>query len=289
MAPVEVEGDVDEEHFPGVDLGDGKAILNYLVPVVDRKASTIGNWEEAELTDSFFNREDEHINFNGPWIGRSDALGAKTELICRKLQRICTMATNQLLSLFISSKIPELANEQSSIQAALSNYGMYGWLSENSTVARPEPIHSPYLKEVAACDIYIGLFWLGYGQYVIEEFECARKNRKPCLLYEKHVDIDKRDPNLTAFLDNIQQVKNLEGLTICRFKTSEELAERVRKDVMYLLATHFRPTFSSPTSSGKNKGIAIGTLYGHINQYNYGQSDDEQAAKRLPTWRSVQE
>ena len=66
MAPVEVEGDVDEEHFPGVDLGDGKAILNYLVPVVDRKASTIGNWEEAELTDSFFNREDEHINFNGP-------------------------------------------------------------------------------------------------------------------------------------------------------------------------------------------------------------------------------
>ncbi len=46
---VEVEGDIDEEHFPGVDLGDGKAILNYLVPVVDREAGTVGNWEEAEL------------------------------------------------------------------------------------------------------------------------------------------------------------------------------------------------------------------------------------------------
>jgi len=71
--PVEVEGDIDEEHFPGVDLGDGKAILNYLVPVVDREAGSTGNWEEAELTDSFFNREDEYINFNGRWMRRSDA------------------------------------------------------------------------------------------------------------------------------------------------------------------------------------------------------------------------
>jgi hypothetical protein len=72
-APVEIEGDIDEEHFPGVDLGDGKAILNYLVPVVDREAGASGTWEEAELTDSFFNREDEYINFNGRWMRRSDA------------------------------------------------------------------------------------------------------------------------------------------------------------------------------------------------------------------------
>ena len=199
------------------------------------------------------------------------------------------MATNQLLSLFISSKIPELANEQSSIQAALPDYGMYGWLSENSAVGFPEAIHSSYLKEVAVCDIYIGLFWLGYSQYVIEEFEYARKNRKPCLLYEKHVDIDKRNPKLKAFLHKIQQVKPPEGLSVFRFETPEELVEQVRKDVMYLLATRFRPTFNSATGGGKSKGIAIGTIYGHINQYNYGQLDDEQATKQSPTWRSVSE
>jgi len=43
------------------------------VPVVDREAGSTGNWEEAELTDSFFNREDEYINFNGRWMRRSDA------------------------------------------------------------------------------------------------------------------------------------------------------------------------------------------------------------------------
>ncbi|MFL5666236.1 MAG: hypothetical protein ACJ8BW_33540 [Ktedonobacteraceae bacterium] len=70
---VELEGEIDEEHFPGVDLADGRAILNYLVPVVDREAGNAGNWDEAELTDSFFDREDSYILFNGRWMRRSDA------------------------------------------------------------------------------------------------------------------------------------------------------------------------------------------------------------------------
>lgn len=104
------------------------------------------------------------------------------------------MTTNQPLSLFISSKMTELADERRAVQKALSKYRMYGWLWEKDAGARPEPIDSTYLTEVAACDIYIGLFWLGYGPYTIEEFECARQHNKPCLIYEKHVDTDKRDP-----------------------------------------------------------------------------------------------
>ena len=70
---VELEGEIDEEHFPGVDLGDGKAILSYLAPVVDREAGSAGSWDEAELTDAFFDREDAYIFFNGRWMRRSDA------------------------------------------------------------------------------------------------------------------------------------------------------------------------------------------------------------------------
>jgi len=70
---VELEGEIDEEHFPGVDLGDGRAILNYLVPVVDREAGIAGSWDEAELTDAFFDREDTYIFYNGRWMRRSDA------------------------------------------------------------------------------------------------------------------------------------------------------------------------------------------------------------------------
>lgn len=71
--PTELEGDIDEEHFPAVDLSDGKAVLNHLVATINRESGSIGTWEEAELTDSFFNREDSYIFFDGRWMRRSDA------------------------------------------------------------------------------------------------------------------------------------------------------------------------------------------------------------------------
>src|SRR2546421_6841978 len=139
-----------------------------------------------------------------------------------------TMTTNQPLSLFISSKMQELADERRAVQAALDAYRMHGWLWEDDAGARPEPIRSTYLAEVEACDIYLGLFWLGYGPYTIEEFERARALRKPCLIYEKYVNIEQRSPELAAFLDRLQEVQNPEGLTVYRFETPAQLARQVQ-------------------------------------------------------------
>ena len=130
------------------------------------------------------------------------------------------MTTNQPLSLFISSKMTELAEERRAVQNALKSYNMFGWLFEKDAGARPESIQQTYLEEVARCDIYIGLFWQGYGQYTIEEFEKARSLHKPCLVYEKHVDMEQRDPQLTTFLRSIQQVTDPSGLTVRRFQTA---------------------------------------------------------------------
>jgi hypothetical protein len=139
------------------------------------------------------------------------------------------MATQPQLSIFISSKMSELAPERRAVQAALAAFLLRGWLWETDAGARPEPIRSTYLTEVEACDIYIGLFWHGYGQYTIEEFDHARLHQKPCLAYEKHLEVEKRDSQLWAFLDHLQDVENREGLTVCRFKTPEQLAEQVQK------------------------------------------------------------
>src|SRR6266480_7093614 len=130
--------------------------------------------------------------------------------------------TFQPLSLFISSKMQELAEERHSLQKALKEYKIYGWLWEEDAGARPEPIRSVYLQEVEACDIYIGLFWLGYGRDTIEEYEHARTHNKPCLIYEKTVNIENRHPELSTFLHHIQQVALSDGLTIYRFESSEQ-------------------------------------------------------------------
>ncbi len=156
------------------------------------------------------------------------------------------MPPNQPLSLFISSKMQELANERRSIQTALKEYEMYGWLWEEDAGARPEPIRSIYLKEVEACDIYIGLFWLGYGPDTIEEYKHARTHNKPCLIYEKYVDIENRSQELSTFLHHIQQVAIPDGLTVYRFETSEQLAKQVQTDVMRLLTTQFRESRQQP-------------------------------------------
>jgi len=190
------------------------------------------------------------------------------------------MTTNQPLSLFISSKMQELLDERQAVQAALKEYDMYGWLWEKDAGARPEPIDSTYLKEVEACDIYIGLFWFGYGPYTIEEYEHARKHQKPCLIYKKQVDIAKRDPQLKAFLAELERVKNPEGLTVYRFEMAEELAAQVKKDVIHLLTTRFRESRQQPPPpvkkvfKAKHGGIVGETIH-NINQYNYPQSDEE--------------
>jgi hypothetical protein len=199
----------------------------------------------------------------------------------------------QLLTLFISSKMQELAQERLAIQEALKDFHLYGWLWETDAGARPEPIHSVYLKEVAASDIYIGLFWLGYGPYTIEEFEHARHLHKPCLIYEKHIDIDQRSPQLAAFLGQLEQVKNPDGLTICRFATTEQLAAHVQRDVMRLLTTVYHETRRQPTDrpqssnsraanvSAEDHSIAIGRdSYGPITQNNYGRSIKRAKRKR---------
>jgi hypothetical protein len=160
------------------------------------------------------------------------------------------MTTSYPLSLFVSSKMTELADERLALKEAISRSAFSPyiglWLWEDDAGARPEPIRSMYLTEVEACDLYIGLFWSGYGPYTIEEFDHARLYRKPCFVYEKRANLDKRSPELTAFLTHIQQVDNPEGLTVCRFTTPKELAEQVPKDVMRLLTSTLRKKFSRP-------------------------------------------
>jgi hypothetical protein len=70
---VELEGDIEEEQFSGVDLDDGPIIINYLVQKLKQETGETNTWEECDLTDAFFHREDTYINFNSRWMRRSDA------------------------------------------------------------------------------------------------------------------------------------------------------------------------------------------------------------------------
>lgn len=136
------------------------------------------------------------------------------------------------LTAFISSKMKELATERQVAKKALAQLQIDAWVFEDDAGARSETIQQAYLSELANCDLYIGVFWKGYGEYTIEEFNFARELGIPTLIYEKRADLDDpvlRDERLQAFLDRISEVES--GLTIKWFKTHEEFGKYLREDI----------------------------------------------------------
>jgi hypothetical protein len=70
--PVEYEGDLSEELLPDINLSDGPATIQQIVQNL-RTEGTVAEWSACDLTDSFFDREDNYIYFNNRWMRRSDA------------------------------------------------------------------------------------------------------------------------------------------------------------------------------------------------------------------------
>lgn len=119
----------------------------------------------------------------------------------------------------------ELAAERAAVKAVLAELGIEAFVFEDDAGARAQGIRDTYLDEVEAADLYLGLFWRGYGAYTVEEFDHAQAMGLDCLVYEKH-DGSSREPALQAFLDRIGQVET-GAITPDRFSSTEELLRRL--------------------------------------------------------------
>ena len=143
------------------------------------------------------------------------------------------------LRVFVSSKMQELAPERQALKKALDDLKVDAWVFEQDAGARPESIQKAFLDEVEAADLYVGLFWKGYGDYTIEEYEHAQKLGRDCLIYEKRAALNgQRDPRLQGFLDRVGNVEA--GLTIKWFNEPTELTEAIKNDIQRLQARIFR-------------------------------------------------
>jgi len=157
---------------------------------------------------------------------------------------------SQRLQVFISSKMQELAQERQSIRDALNELEVDAWVFEANAGSRSQSIRQTYLEEIDRSDLYVGLFWKGYGEYTIDEFEYAREAGKACLIYEKRTDIEnQRDAQLQTFLDRLNTVET--GLTIRWFNEPEELAEFIKQDVAVWQANIVRKYIAESDSDRK--------------------------------------
>ena len=136
------------------------------------------------------------------------------------------------LRVFLSSRMEELAPERAAVRAALEAEGVLAWAFEADAGARPGSARQTYLEELAVSDVYVGIFWKGYGAYTVDEFDAAGASELPRLVYEKTTEAADREPKLQAFLDEVGDVER--GATIRRFATPSELGELVAGDIRRL-------------------------------------------------------
>jgi tetratricopeptide (TPR) repeat protein len=111
-----------------------------------------------------------------------------------------------ILDVFISSKMVELKAERDALFALIPtlDYGdikLHAWVFEEDAGAVGKPIRQVYLDALQNSALYLGLFWQLYGEYTIDEFDRATEWGMERHIYVKDVEADKRDPNLTAFLN----------------------------------------------------------------------------------------
>jgi hypothetical protein len=68
---VELEGDISEELFPGVDLTEAADVINAVAEHL-KTEGTVGDWTSCDLIPSYTDLEDKYIYFNERWIRRSE-------------------------------------------------------------------------------------------------------------------------------------------------------------------------------------------------------------------------
>jgi tetratricopeptide (TPR) repeat protein len=130
-----------------------------------------------------------------------------------------------VLNIFISSKMVELKAERDAVFKLIPtlDYGdikLHAWLFEEDAGASSEAIRRIYLDTLQNSALYVGIFWQEHGKWTIDEFDRATEWGLERHIFVKDVEANKRDPNLTAFLNKQGDVKR--GITAKWFTGKNE-------------------------------------------------------------------
>lgn len=117
---------------------------------------------------------------------------------------------------FVSSKQGELDPERDVLHRALQSAEWDNFVIEFAG-AFPDNVRSVFLKNVAECDVYLGIFARIYSQPTVDEYHKAKELDKPILIYLKRSA--NRDPQLEDFIRTELQPSH----KYQEFSTTEEL------------------------------------------------------------------
>lgn len=161
------------------------------------------------------------------------------------------------LKVFVSGREKELANERDAIREGAEQL-CFRPVSSESRGAQSRPVDEAYLSEIRDSDIYIGIFAREYSEPSKREFEEARSQNIPTLIYEQELGPgDSRDEQLSDFLREIKQPGT--GVTVGAFRLARELREQVKRDLVNVLSESFREARRQKTRQESVQQVATAT------------------------------
>jgi tetratricopeptide (TPR) repeat protein len=167
------------------------------------------------------------------------------------------------LQVFVSSTIKECAAERKVAKRAISSLNHDPILFEHIG-ARSTPPRHLYLQKLDESNIFIGIYRNSYGwaapgstvSGIEDEFHRSGQRGMPRLIYVLDKP-NKRDPRLSALLDNIEA----EGeITYSTFRTAEELYDRIREDIEAEVAKRFNEAERLEAIVHANAAMAVSGL-----------------------------
>ncbi|GER86729.1 hypothetical protein KDW_08910 [Dictyobacter vulcani] len=68
---IEIDGDVTDELFPGLDRSEGPDVISAVIKK-NEEEGTSAVWTECDLTNEYYDRDDTYVYAQKRWIRRSD-------------------------------------------------------------------------------------------------------------------------------------------------------------------------------------------------------------------------
>jgi predicted ATPase len=155
---------------------------------------------------------------------------------------------DQLLRVFVSSTLGELAPERRAARAAIERLRLAPVMFELG--ARPHPPRKLYRSYLEQSDVFVGIYWERYGWIApgeeisgLEDEYRLADPRMPKLIYLKASNA--REERLAGLITQIQRDDTASYLT---FHTEDELRDHLVRDLATLLAERFQAGTEPPAA-----------------------------------------
>ncbi len=222
-------------------------LLGHIVCYAYSEASTVGSRSDEEVTPCRCEAiRNSHTGESQLVLGQIETYANVLNLAPLRVQ------SARRARVFISSRQDEFEDERAYIKQRLADKGIDSFVFEIDARTSPASPHEMYLAEVAASDIYVGLFYKHYSQATMDEYNLAYNLDIPCLIYLKDIGRCRRSPALRAFLNRLRDRHVYQQF----FKVTD--LDVVCDDVLFVLATALRSLRcqrSSIQSHAQNQGL----------------------------------